>query len=73
MSLVEDEAAGQRNASSDSVHSARYNSSLCDCHLLAIELWTNQHSSMQMKEMYPYMALMILIPSSKGFSWKKCC
>ena len=34
MSLVEDEAAGQRNASSDSAHTARYNLLLCDCLLL---------------------------------------
>ena len=53
MSMVVDEAAGQLNVSSDSVHIARYYSSLCDCLLLAMELWTNPHSSTRMKEMYP--------------------
>ena len=74
MSLVEDEAADQRNVSSDSVHTARYNSSLRDCRLLAMDLWTNPHSSARMKEMYPDMAMMASmarIPVSKGFSWEE--
>ena len=65
--LGQGEAAGQRNASSDSVHTAKYNSSLCNCILLAMELWTNLHSSTQMKEIYPNMASMVQIPTSKGF------
>ena len=37
VSSVEDEAAGQRVANSDSVHTARYNQSLCDCQLEIVD------------------------------------
>ena len=74
MSSVENQAAGQLVASLDSVHAVRYSSSHCNCQLLAMELWTNQHSSTLMKEMYPDMSDMtsiVQIPSCKGFSWEK--
>ena len=59
MSLVNDEAAGHRVASSDYVHKVRYDSSLRDFQLLALNLWTHPHSSTQMKAMFPDMASMI--------------
>ena len=74
MSSVENQAAGQLVASLDSVHAVRYSSSHCNCQLLAMELWTNPHSSTLMKEMYPDMSDMtsiVQIPSCKGFSWEK--
>ena len=43
-------------ASSDSVHTARYNSSLHDGQLLSLQLWTHPHSSTQMKAMFRDMA-----------------
>ena len=71
MSLVENETTGQRTSSSDSVHTSRYNSSLRDCRLLAMELWTLQHSLTRTKEMYANMASMVQIPTSEGFAWKE--
>ena len=63
MSSVENQAAGQLVASLDSVHAVRYSSSHCNCQLLAMELWTNQHSSTLMKEMYPDIASIVRIPA----------
>ena len=60
MPLVEDAAFGQRFAISDSVHTARYNYSLCDYQLLALELWMHPHSSTQMKVLYLPKCLSIL-------------
>ena len=71
MSLVDNKTAGQRTASSDSVHTVRYNSSLRDCRLLAIEFWTNQYSSTQMKEIHPDMASMVLDSLAKDFLGRK--
>ena len=71
MSLVKNETACQQNAISNIVHAAKYNSSLRDCLLLVMELWTNPHSSQLMKKMYLNMASMVLIPASKWFSWEE--
>ena len=51
---------------SNSVHTARYNSSLCDCQLLALEFWMNPHSPTQMKKMYFSIASMFWIHKCKG-------
>ena len=53
------------------IYVMRYNSSERDCQLLALESWTNLHSSMQMKEMYLNMASKFQIPWHEGFSWEE--
>ena len=36
-----------------------------------MELWTNLHSSTQIKTKYLYVALMCKIPASYGLSWEE--
>ena len=69
--MVEAEAACQRVANSDSVHTPRHNQSLRDCHFHALKLWIRLHSSTYMKGMYADTESMIRIPSRKGFSWEE--
>ena len=58
-------------ASSDSVHTVLCRSTLHECQLLAMKLWTSQHSFMQIKAFCLNIASLCQIPERKWLSWEE--
>ena len=73
--IFEDEAAGQRVASWDSVHTARCNQSLRECQLLALKLWSQCGRISILPRTWRECTLMLHLwygsPSAKDFLGRK--